>query len=61
LDMERFRECLKRQMSLGAVVRDREMGKRTGVVGTPTVFLNGIQIPGVRSGADLHKYLSDAL
>jgi protein-disulfide isomerase len=61
LDIERFQDCLNRQMSLGAVVRDREMGKRVGVVATPTVFLNGIQIPGVRSGAELHKYLSDAL
>ena len=61
LDMERFQDCLNRQMSLGTVVRDRETGKRVGVVATPTVFLNGTQIPGVRSGAELHKYLSDAL
>jgi protein-disulfide isomerase len=55
LNMEHFQECLDRQMSLGAVVRDREMGKRVGVVGTPAVFLNGLQIPGVRNGAELHS------
>jgi len=60
LAMESFRDCLKRQMSLGAVVRDREMGRRVGVVATPTVFLNGKQIPGIRNGVELHKYLLDA-
>jgi protein-disulfide isomerase len=61
LDMKHFQECVNRQLSLGAVVRDREMGKRVSVVATPAVFLNGVQIPGVRSGAELHRYLSDAL
>ena len=61
LDMRRLQECLKRQMPLGAVIRDGEMGRRLGVVATPTVFLNGIPIPGVRSRAELHRYLSDAL
>jgi protein-disulfide isomerase len=61
LDMERFRECQKRQMSLGAVIRDREMGRHAGVLATPTIFLNGVELPGVRNGAELHRYLSDAL
>ncbi|MGA2598970.1 MAG: thioredoxin domain-containing protein [Bryobacteraceae bacterium] len=61
VDVRGFQECLKRQMSLGTVVRDTEMGKRLGVVATPTVFLNGLQLPGVRNGAELHHYLSDAL
>jgi protein-disulfide isomerase len=61
LDMERFRECQKRQMSLGTVVRDREMGKRAGVVATPTIFLNGVELPGVRNANELHRYLLDAL
>jgi protein-disulfide isomerase len=61
LDLGHFQDCLKRQSSLGAVVRDREMGKRVGVVATPTIFLNGLELPGVRDGAELHRYLSDAL
>jgi protein-disulfide isomerase len=61
LDAQRFQECMKRQMPFGAVIRDREMGKRLGVVATPTVFLNGEQLPGVRNAAELHRFLTDAL
>jgi len=61
LDAGRFEECMKRQMSFGAVVRDRELGNRLGVVATPTVFLNGAQIPSLHSSAQLHKYLVNKL
>ena len=61
LDMRSFRACLKQDMSLGVVVRDREMGRRLGVVATPAVFLNGIQVPAIRNSRELHEYIYGAL
>jgi protein-disulfide isomerase len=61
LDLSRFHECLNRQMSLGTVLRDREIGERAGVIGTPAVFLNGELLPGIRNAAELHQFIAEAL
>lgn len=60
LDAVAFGECMGRQMSLGAVVRDRELGRRLGVDGTPAVFVNGRRVDGIRDGAGLHGALVEA-
>ena len=56
-----FKSCMDRQMSLGAVIRDKDLGSRLGVKGTPTLFINGEQAPAIQSAADLHRLLGDAL
>jgi protein-disulfide isomerase len=61
LNMPEFRECLARQMSLGAVIRDREIGSRAGVRGTPTLFINGVEASGIHNAVELHQLLTDAL
>ncbi|MBV9758990.1 MAG: DsbA family protein [Acidobacteriaceae bacterium] len=61
LEIGQFRTCVERQMSFGAVVRDRELGARAGVTGTPTLFLNGEQLPGISDPAQFHEILADAL
>ncbi|MFL5841806.1 MAG: Na+/H+ antiporter NhaA, partial [Thermoleophilaceae bacterium] len=41
LDVERFREDLRRQTFAGRVARDVESAELSGVSGTPTFFVNG--------------------
>jgi protein-disulfide isomerase len=36
-----FAECLESRKYQGALVRDSQEGKRLGVQGTPTFFING--------------------
>lgn len=61
LNMADFKTCMERQMSLGVVVRDRELGAKAGVSATPTLFLNGEPLPGIRNGVELHRILTEAL
>ncbi len=60
LGVAAFEVCMERQMSLGAVIRDRELGTRLGVRGTPAVFVNGRQVEGIRDGAGLHAAIKGA-
>ena len=60
LGVAAFGVCLERQMSLGAVIRDRELGTRLGVTGTPAVFVNGRRVEGIRDGAGLHAAIRGA-
>ena len=41
LDQETFRQCVDRQLSLGAVVRDEQLARTVGANATPTIFING--------------------
>lgn len=62
LNATEFTACLDRQMSLGAVIRDRDMGARLRVTGTPALFVNGqLVVNGIRTAAELHAILADAL
>lgn len=61
LDLAQFRTCVDRQMSFGAVIRDRDLGVKAGVSGTPTLFLNGEPLPGIKDPAQLHQLLTEAL
>jgi predicted DsbA family dithiol-disulfide isomerase len=61
LDVKQFDTCVEQQMSLGAVIRDRDLATRLGVRGTPTLFLNGEQMRGIGSGPALHHALEEAL
>ena len=61
LYVSQFRDCVEQQMSLGAVIRDREMGRRAGATGTPAVFVNGRLLGGIRNAAELHSVLVAAV
>ena len=43
LDMERFEEELRRGVHASRVARDVQSGRRNGVTGTPTFFVNGVR------------------
>jgi protein-disulfide isomerase len=61
LHIQDFRDCLRRQTSLGMVLRDRQIGTLVGVKGTPTVFINGEPLTGLPEAAELHRRLEDAV
>jgi protein-disulfide isomerase len=61
LNIRDFRDCLRRQTSLGMVIRDRQLGTLVGVKGTPTTFINGELLTGLPDAAELHRRLEDAM
>jgi len=61
LNTRDFRDCLRRQTSLGMVLRDRQLGTTLGVKGTPTMFINGEPLTGLPDAAELHRRLEDAV
>jgi protein-disulfide isomerase len=61
LNIGDFRDCLRRQTSLGMVLRDRQIGTVVGVKGTPTMFINGEPLTGLPDAAELHRRLEDAM
>lgn len=52
---DQFASCMSHELSLGLVTQDEDLGRRLGVHGTPTIFVNGERLPGVRTVAQLEK------
>jgi NhaA family Na+:H+ antiporter len=46
LDLERFRQDLESEATRRRVEEDRTEGRRNGVIGTPTLFVNGLRYDG---------------
>lgn len=47
LDMAQFNECINTQRAVSAVYTNITEGKRLGITGTPTFYINGIEFAGV--------------
>jgi protein-disulfide isomerase len=60
VDKAQMNECLRRQLSLGAVLRDKALGTHMGVTATPTTFINGEAVQ-FDSAAGLHRLLMERL
>lgn len=56
-DMPAFRACLASGTHLGRVKRDRALGERLGVAGTPTVVVNGLLYPRPPSRSTLARWV----
>ena len=52
-DKEQYASCVSRELSLGVIMKDLALGRQLGVHGTPTLFVNGAHIPGVRDASQL--------
>ena len=61
VDTKAYQTCMENSMSLGLVVKDTEAGTANQVRGTPTLFVNGKRLAGVRSADDLRAAISEAL
>ena len=60
LDPAAFQTCIDDEMSLGLVFRDIDLASSNSVNGTPTIFINGHRVEGVRDAAQLEELISQA-
>jgi protein-disulfide isomerase len=60
LDLVAFQTCLDNDLSLGLVLRDMNLASAYEVTGTPTIFLNGRLLSGVRDATQLRTLLREA-
>ena len=61
LDQGAFSACVENDLAAARVRAEVEEGRRKGVVGTPTLFVNGRKIEGVPSFEDLLHAIQTAL
>ncbi len=61
LDPTSFQTCLDNQMSLGLVLRDMNLASSHDVSGTPTLFINGHRLQGIKDAAQLRELIAAAI
>ncbi|MEM4702411.1 MAG: DsbA family protein, partial [Archaeoglobaceae archaeon] len=61
LDLEKFKNCLDSGKYREEVEKDLEDGKRYGVTGTPTFFINGDIVLGYRSYEEFSKIIESKI
>jgi len=59
--MSRYSTCLRSTATRARVQRDLDDGRRYGVTGTPTFFINGLAIRGAQPYAQFKSQLDAAL
>lgn len=60
-DMNRFRECLSTRQYLQSLMEDAKWVEELGLIGTPTLFINGVPITGSPPLDDLRTLIEDAI
>jgi protein-disulfide isomerase len=60
LDLKTFKSCMDNEMSLGLVLRDINLASSNQISGTPTLFINGRGIQGVKDSAELSRLIAEA-
>jgi predicted DsbA family dithiol-disulfide isomerase len=60
LDQPVFQSCMDNQLSLGLVFRDMNLASANDVNATPTLFVNGHRMSGVKDAAQLRAVIEDA-
>lgn len=53
IDVTRVDQCIGAGSTVNTIKRDEALGKSLNVHGTPTAFINGARIPGVRNAGEL--------
>ena len=61
LDKVQFQTCVERDMALGPVNQDVELGRKNGVHATPTIFINGVLYSGLKNADQLKSLVDDAM
>lgn len=61
LDKTQFESCVERDLALGPVNKDVELGRKNGVHATPTIFINGVLFAGLKSADQLRSLVDDAM
>lgn len=60
LDFQGFQTCFENEMSLGLVLRDIDLGTANEVNATPTVFINGHRLQGIKDAKQLRELIDAA-
>lgn len=60
VDMNKFESCMKTREAEKIIVRDAALARGLSVAHTPTIFLNGIRVEGMKSSDDLTRILLNA-
>jgi protein-disulfide isomerase len=57
IDIKLYHSCVTRDLAVGPVTQDLNMGQKFGVQGTPTLFINGVKAPPISDGSQLHSII----
>jgi protein-disulfide isomerase len=60
IDHKAFHDCVDRGLTVGPVMKDEELGRKEGVHATPTIFINGTRVEGIRDAAQLKQLIASA-
>jgi protein-disulfide isomerase len=60
IDQSKFSACVDRELGLGPVTQDQQLGDKMGIHGTPTLFINGVRFDGMRSGDEINQLVERA-
>ncbi|HZQ52502.1 MAG TPA: thioredoxin domain-containing protein [Bryobacteraceae bacterium] len=58
LNFQEFQSCLDNQMSLGLVLRDLNLASANNINGTPTLFINGQRVEGIKDITELRQIIA---
>lgn len=58
-DLDGFESCLASTATMAIVEEDRRLGQEVGVQATPTVFVNGVRIPGLPDSSKLETLFKE--
>lgn len=61
IDKGQFQSCVDKDLALGPVNKDVELGRKNGVHATPTIFINGVLFSGLKSADQLKNLVDDAM
>lgn len=60
INFSQFQACMDTEMSLGLVFRDLNLAAANNIDATPTLFINGYRISGIKDADQLRQLIADA-
>jgi protein-disulfide isomerase len=60
INQAQFQACIDRELGLGPVMEDQQLGQKLGVHGAPTMFVNGVRFDGLRSADEIKSLIEQA-
>jgi predicted DsbA family dithiol-disulfide isomerase len=60
LNIDQFKSCLDNDLSLGIIFKDEDLASANNVTATPTLFINGKRVQGVKDEKELLALIKEA-